>query len=69
MFEFLYFDLYSKFQENAEIRELIVDAIISVTSSEKHIAIVKGWIVEGTFTFSPEQKYRVLSRIFSSSEI
>jgi len=53
MFNFLIESLYPKFESNEEIREIVVDALISVASNEEHIENIKAWL-ETEFSLSPE---------------
>lgn len=56
MFSFLLNTLYPKYEGNEEMREIIVDAIISCSSSLTNISLIAKWLTQENFTLSPEQK-------------
>lgn len=69
MFDFFFSTLLPKFEANEEVRELIVDAIITVSASDENINLLKTWLTSENFQLSPEQKYRILTKAFSQEGV
>lgn len=69
MFSFIKTSLYEKFKDDEEVRELVVDALISMAYSEENIKYLQSNLENETIKFSPEQKYSILVRINTSKTI
>jgi len=59
--------MYPKFEKNEELREILVDSMISMAYSDDQINLIREWMEGDQFSLSPEQKYSILVKINSSN--